>query len=1113
MKNFKRVISAVIALAISVSSFAAVSASSFTDVADTAAYAEAVEVLSALGIVNGYEDGSFQPDGEITRAEAATMIVGALNMTEDAKASAGTSKFADVNTDASWATGYVNVGVAQGFIAGMNDTTFAPKDNVTYAQMCVMLTKITGYGDYAAANSTASDWSAGYTSMAASVGINKGVQVAKDAKLTRAQVAQMLYNALLTPQLGVTEYTFSGNTYSQLDGKNGRDFKTLLSDKFDGYQVTAMITATGKTSSALDNDELYAEIEKADYYDGYEIKDGAKVGVVTNATLAPQKFVLAGSFDPDANLFQSGKAIFVTNEYDEKELVYFATTGKTEVKEFDAADYVKSADLGANAYATSGKIRFGTKYYTMDPIYTTGSGSSTTTVTNPVDLYVNGVLYATFGPDQQGTPVIPGDVRTATGAAVTTVTPNNLLDKFLGEAQGTITLIKGEYDNGYSKVFVNYYEVAEVAAVSYKTNTTTIDFTVNNPAAATANGSTPANAVTSTIANKIVINDDSVEDGDVTVSVMLGDKEIGLNDIQEDDIIAIKTDLNDLIARSKTDPKFIEILVSRDTASGKLTSINDEDEEITIDSKTYTAVDFAALKAASNASSNAFAIGEIFKVTIDPFGRIYDYETTETTKNYAILEKVNTSNDTITLVLGDGSYKAYDMASLTATDASGVAITGSTAADKAKVILYGSAAGTTKVAVQNRVVEYTTKSSTGAVSSLKVVAPVNGSATTLEYTARTGKLGSYSVSDTTKIVNMADYKTTGSIGDYKKMSTSELADGEDYIAYVYSKVGTFYSFVIVEKAGDKINASSRFAVARGQAGEGTSEAAGGDKCLTMDVLNDGEEQTMEFATSVKVNGVTINVGGSPVVDPTCTSASDLTAALKAGSAFFYDTDADGLVSDVWVIYDYNAIGSAPTYTAMTNAFVANGSKTAPGSLGTGAGTSRVFDGTKWAIGLQKKDYDTLASNNVDVQLAFGVVVSRDSKSIDLGAVTTPAGSYAQINKNVADDQTTLQGIYNFSFADDCAAYSYSPYDTVNTKLKDKLVVEASPAALKASNFKIFETATDSDVIFWKTSAPADDTTASTVAPNAVGNNIEDYANYALVMLVDDEVVAVYEIIR
>lgn len=1078
MKNFKRVISAVIALAISVSSFAAVSASSFTDVADTAAYAEAVEVLSALGIVNGYEDGSFQPDGEITRAEAATMIVGALNMTEDAKASAGTSKFADVNTDASWATGYVNVGVAQGFIAGMNDTTFAPKDNVTYAQMCVMLTKITGYGDYAAANSTASDWSAGYTSMAASVGINKGVQVSKDAKLTRAQVAQMLYNALLTPQLGVTEYTFSGNTYSQLDGKQGRDFKTLLSDKFDGYQVTAMITATGKSGAGLDNDELYATVEKADYYDGSEVKDGYKTNVTSPVYLANQKFVIAGSFNPDANLFQSGKAIFITNEYDEKEMVYFATTGKTEVKDFDAADYVKNADLGTNAYATSGKVRFDTKYYTMK--------AATTAVVNPVSLYVNGALYATFS--QTG-------VYSDTGAPVTSgVTPNALLDKFLGDAQGTVTLIKGENENGYSKIFVNYYEVAQVASVSYKANATTIDFTLNNAV------DSATNAVTSSIANKIVINDDSVEDGDVSVSVMLGDKEIGLNDIQEDDIIAIKTDLNDLVTKSKTDPKFIDILVSRDTASGKLTSINDDDEEITIDSKTYTAVDFAALKTAS--TNGKFAVGEIYKVTVDPFGRIYDYEATETTKNYAILEKVSTGNDTVTLVMGDGSYKAFDLSgSSTATLANANKILNGQAYDAAFA-----PAGTTIATVasgkadpQYRVVEYTTKSSTGAVSALNITKAVNAptagsTVATLEYTARTGKLGSYSVSDSTKIVNMADYKNSGSIGDYKKMATSELADGEDYTAYVYNKVGTFYSFVLVEKAGDTINASSRFAVARGVAGEGTSEAAGGDKCLTMDVLNNGKEQTMEFATSVNVNGAAK------------TSAAALTSALKAGSAFFYDTDSDGLVSDVWVIYDYSQVTGA-TYTAMNSAFTTS-------TLGTGDGTARLFDGTKWALGLQKKAF-VGGSSDVDVQLAFGVVVSRDSKSIDLGVVTpAAAGGYNVIDKNKADSQQSAApvGIYNFSFADDCAAYSYSPYDTVNTKLKDKLVLEASASALKASNFKLFETANDSDVIFWKTTA-AEDTTAATIAPNAVGNNIEDYANYALVMLVDDEVVAVYEILR
>ena len=186
MKNFKKVISAVIALAMFASSIATVGASKYTDVADTAAYPEAVEVLTALGIVTGYEENgtyTFKPEGTITRAEAATMIVGALNMTEDAKASAGTSRFADVNATAAWAAGYINVGVAQGFIKGMDATTFAPQDNVTYAQMCVMLTTIAGYGEYAAANSTGT-WSSGYTNMAASTGINKGVAGADDTALT-----------------------------------------------------------------------------------------------------------------------------------------------------------------------------------------------------------------------------------------------------------------------------------------------------------------------------------------------------------------------------------------------------------------------------------------------------------------------------------------------------------------------------------------------------------------------------------------------------------------------------------------------------------------------------------------------------------------------------------------------------------------------------------------------------------------------------------------------------------------------------------------------------------------------------------------------------------------
>ncbi|MDD6735443.1 MAG: hypothetical protein PUE13_03915, partial [Clostridiales bacterium] len=148
-------------------------------------------------------------------------------------------------------------------------------------------------------------------------------------------------------------------------------------------------------------------------------------------------------------------------------------------------------------------------------------------------------------------------------------------------------------------------------------------------------------------------------------------------------------------------------------------------------------------------------------------------------------------------------------------------------------------------------------------------------------------------------------------------------------------------------------------------------------------------------------------------------------------------------------------------------------------------------------------------SKLDMQLAFGIVAGKDSDSIDLAVVSTVGGKNV-INKNIADDNTTLQGIYNFSFANDCVTYTYDPYNTQTTKVKEKIQAEASPAALKNSNFTLFETEADSDVIWWKTASDADD---ATYASKASGNNIEDYANYAMVMVVEGEVVAVYEILR
>ena len=75
--NLKKVISSVAALAMSLSCFTAFAAD-FSDVEATSTYKNAIDELVALEIVNGYEDGTFKPDNEITRAEVTKMVVAAM---------------------------------------------------------------------------------------------------------------------------------------------------------------------------------------------------------------------------------------------------------------------------------------------------------------------------------------------------------------------------------------------------------------------------------------------------------------------------------------------------------------------------------------------------------------------------------------------------------------------------------------------------------------------------------------------------------------------------------------------------------------------------------------------------------------------------------------------------------------------------------------------------------------------------------------------------------------------------------------------------------------------------------------------------------------------------
>ena len=226
MKNLKKFMGLFLILCLTLCTFAQVSfAKSFTDVASTASYAEAVNVLSELGIISGYEDGTFGPDKTIKRSEAAKIIVAMVNKLATAEGRMGATQFTDVPAD-HWASGFINVGVTEKFINGMGGDIFKPDGEVTYNQIVKMIVSCLGYNEYA---TFYGGYPAGYLSIADSKGITKGCSMNGDAAATRAIVAQLVYNALPVPLMEQTEFG-TQTTYTIMDGYGETPYKSPFTE-------------------------------------------------------------------------------------------------------------------------------------------------------------------------------------------------------------------------------------------------------------------------------------------------------------------------------------------------------------------------------------------------------------------------------------------------------------------------------------------------------------------------------------------------------------------------------------------------------------------------------------------------------------------------------------------------------------------------------------------------------------------------------------------------------------------------------------------------------------------------------------------------------------------
>ena len=730
------------------------------------------------------------------------------------------------------------------------------------------------------------------------------------------------------------------------------------------------------------------------------------------------------TIDLDEYLLQQGEFTIAMDEEGGYVILNFEPKKSSKVKK------VSADDLEDVDYYNNRQIKFGTTKYNFE---------------NAVRVYVNGDLY-----------------YAAVGAAADDVVIKNILDAAIGD----VTLIKAVTNSSYyDTILLNSYVMGQITAVVSKNGASTVKFspTTNNLGSY----------------KSIVISDSDIEEGLVNVNVILDGEKSSLKNLRENDVIAIKTKIGAGTVIDATNEN-ITILASRDTISGKVSSIEDGfgENAFVINGERYAATDKGAIGLIVGKTYNA--------IYLDPFGRIFSYddESVFDNKNYAILAKVTDKTD-ITLVLPDGTRKAYEAKDAYIYTANG----GVKSVETPNVAVAGV---TTGASVINCVVEYTVKS--GQINSIKAVSPV--AFTGAAYKESVAKVGTVGIGSATGVIN-----TDGALSykDYTAMKANEFIDEEIYSGAGFGRIaGTNkYAFIVLTIAGFDYNKYSRFAVIDAD-GWSKGSDADGDPVDQLKVLLNGEKTTLDF-------------------EPKFADSSSYAYIVPVrGTAFYYTVDSDGLVDACKPI----------TRAQITS----TGTISLAGLFGAGN-----YDSTKWGNYLY---------GNEDIMLVKGLVVKSGTNSVSLIAVPnaydTPvdiddfetfdiAGDCIiytyDIDPDIADkDRLNENGslvasnFKNWRITDTPAAMFAEAYTDTNSNG----VYDLGEAFTDANGNGVwddqrFYTVSDVGKIVWgfSPSVPlelAERGIKASKFDTLYGTTAADNANYALAMIVDNKVVEIYEIL-
>ena len=241
MRNLKRALSLALASVMLVGMMVVgTSAASYPDV-DDQDHVEAIEVLSAVGVIVG-DNGDFRPDDSVSRNEMAVIMAKLILGTYEADSYVGSHPFTDVPSGASR---YVAACYNSGIISGRGEGIYDGNSTVTAVEAAAMMLRALGYEDL---SKGASQWDQPVAAKANEISLFAGLSGASNTPMDRNSVAKLALNTL---QATMVTTERSGQDITLPDGTtiaSARNYTEVESDK-DGYAKAIDQTPGSKTGT------------------------------------------------------------------------------------------------------------------------------------------------------------------------------------------------------------------------------------------------------------------------------------------------------------------------------------------------------------------------------------------------------------------------------------------------------------------------------------------------------------------------------------------------------------------------------------------------------------------------------------------------------------------------------------------------------------------------------------------------------------------------------------------------------------------------------------------------------------------------------------------------